>query len=304
MHALYAFFQSDSNELGRGERELFFSIDKSHELYIWMLQLLVEVKECAWQISEERKHKRLPTADDLNPNTKFIQNKVLELLQSTNELNDKSLKLKVNWQPRYEMVRRLFTKFTQGEEYQKYMATPGRSFEEDKNLVLALIEEYIASDEDLREKMEEDSLYYTDDWVVTIGALVRTIEAYTENSTPQQRILGVFKDADEDSKFARDLYRKTITNSKDLEEKIMANVKNWEIERLAAMDLLLMKMAVAEIINFPSIPVKVSLNEYIELSKVYSTPQSKSFVNGLLDKIVADLKQNDGIKKTGRGLIE
>ncbi|UPT65863.1 MAG: transcription antitermination factor NusB [Sphingobacteriales bacterium JAD_PAG50586_3] len=304
MHALYGFFQSENDDIVRGEKELFYSIDKTYELYIWMLQLVVELKECAWQVTEERKHKRLPTADDLNPNTKFINNKFIEVLQNNAELHDKVVKYKVNWQPRFELIRRLLGKFTQGEEYQKYMATPGKSFADDKNIVLALIEEYIAPDEDLREKMEEDSIYFADDWVVTIGALARTVELFNENSDEGQRLLATYKDAEDDAKFTKELFRKTILSSKAYEELIVSKVKNWEIERLAAMDVLLIKMAIAEILNFSSIPVKVSLNEYIELSKIYSTPQSKAFVNGLLDKIVGEMKEKGEIKKAGRGLIE
>ncbi len=304
LHSLYAFFQSHSHDVAKGEKELFYSIDKSYELYIWLLQFLVEVKECAWQVAEERKHKRLPSANDLNPSTKFIDNKILALLQENKELHGKVVKLKVNWQPRYELVRRLFTKFTQGDEYQKYMATPGQNFKADRDIVVDLIEEYMASDEDLREKMEEDSIYFADDWVVGITSLVRTVDMFNEESADNAHLLDVFKDAEDDSKYTRDLFRKTIMSSDDNEALIKSKVKNWEIERLATIDVLLIKMAITEIVNFPSIPVKVSMNEYIELSKIYSTPQSKAFVNGLLDKIVANLKEKGSVNKAGRGLIE
>ena len=304
LHALYAFFQSQNTDIAKGERELFFSMDKSYELYIWMLQLLVEVKECAWQTLEERKQKRLPTPEDLNPNTKFVDNKFIALLQENVDLHDKANRLKVNWQPRYELVRRLFTKFAAGDEFQKYMASPTSSLKEDKELIIAFIEEYIAPDEDLRETVEEDSIYFTDDWVVTINALIRTVELFTDESNHYQKILSLYKDPEDDAKYARDLFRKTVITSGENEQLIVSKVKNWEIERLATIDLLLIKMAIAEIVGFQNIPIKVSMNEYIELSKIYSTPQSKSFVNGLLDKIVAELKEKGQIIKTGRGLIE
>lgn len=304
LHALYAFFQSHNEDIIRGEKELFHSIDKSYEMYISMLQLLVELKETAWQVIEERKQKRLPTKEDLNPNTKFIENTLLVMLQENRDLHSAANKFKVNWQPRQDLMRRLFLKFSQGDEYLKYMATEGRSFKEDRELLAALIEEYIAPDEDLRDIVEEDSIYFSDDWVVTINAMVRTLDLFNEGSTEGQRILSLYKDPEDDAKYAKDLFRKTIVQSEENDKLIVEKVKNWEIERLATIDLLLIKMAIAEITSFQNIPIKVSMNEYIELSKIYSTPQSKSFVNGLLDKIIADLKSQGKIVKTGRGLIE
>lgn len=304
LHALYAFFQSHNDDIIRGEKELFHSIDKSYEMYISMLQLLVELKETAWQVIEERKQKRLPTKEDLNPNTKFIENQLLVMLQENINLSSAANKFKINWQTRHDLVRRLFLKFSQGNEYLKYMATESRSFKEDKELLVALIEEYIAPDEDLRDMVEEDSIYFSDDWVVTINAMIRTLDLFNENSVEGQRILSLYKDPEDDAKYAKDLFRKSIMQSEENDKLIVEKVKNWEIERLATIDLLLIKMAIAEITTFQNIPIKVSMNEYIELSKIYSTPQSKSFVNGLLDKIVADLKAQGKIVKTGRGLIE
>lgn len=304
LHALYAFFTSENDDVARGERELFNSIDKAYELYIWMLRLLIEIKEAAWQQAEDRKKKRLPKPEDLNPNTKFIDNKFLALLQANKELLAKAEKLHVNWSDRADLVKKVWTEISYSEDYGNYMASPAGDLESDKSLIIKLLEGVIAHNDLLRDQMEEESIYFADDWVVTINAMVRTVDLFTEDSDANQHILQTFKDPESDTVFAKDLFRKTILNSKAAEALIMERVKNWEFDRLASIDVLLIKMGVTELLNFESIPIKVTINEYIELSKTYSTPQSKGFVNGILDKIVIDLKKENKIVKTGRGLIE
>lgn len=304
LHALYAYFSTDDNDIARGDKELFKSIDKVYELYIKQLSLLQEILHIAERSVDDNKLKHRPTSDDLKPNLKFVENRVLNLLTKNAELNHKRSEKKVNWQTDSDLVKRILNNIKNSDEYKNYMSSTQSSFREDQKFVADIYANYIAEDDLLLNFYDEQSVHWTDDFYLVNTAVIKTIESLKETSNEGFRLLSLYKDAEDDKNFVKDLFRKTALNNVEFEELIGKKTQNWEVDRIASMDILIMKMALTELLNFNSIPIKVSLNEYIELSKEYSTPKSKIFVNGILDKLVADLKRENRIVKVGRGLME
>lgn len=304
MQALYAFFQSDNKDLAKGERELFHNIERIYDLYLTMLLLLVEIRDLAENSAEEGKNKRLPSAHDLDPNRKFIENRFLKQLASNQQLRKQVTNRKLSWQVDAELVKKVFNQVRGSELYAAYMNSGESSFRADADFIAEMYKDFIAEFELLEHHFEEKSIYWVDDYYLVNAMVIKTIQTFEEHRGENQNLMSLYKDEEEDKQFIVELYRKTVISDKDNEKYIGDKTKNWEVDRIAMMDVLLMKMAITEILNFPSIPVKVTLNEYIEISKLYSTPKSKGFINGILDKLVIDFRQEQKIKKTGRGLIE
>lgn len=305
MQALYQFFQSSSHDLPKGEREMMRSIDRVYDLYLMLLQLMVEVHKQAQNVVEEGKNKRLPSKEDLNPNLRFVENKVLKLLSENYFLIKGTDERKINWADEGELIRKIFNNLKASPEYEMYLNSPSTSFLSDKEFVIDFFKKHIADSDAVEHYIEERSIYWANDLNMAVAPMIiKTLQNFNENSDQNEKLLPLLKDAEEDRQFVLDLYRKTIISDKESETLIGDKTKNWEVERIAMMDVLLMKMALTELVHFNNIPVKVTLNEYIEISKLFSTPRSKVFINGILDKIVLDLKASEKIKKTGRGLIE
>jgi N utilization substance protein B len=304
MQGLYTYFQSHSTDLVKGEKELMRTIDRIYDLYILLLQFLLELRQVASSSAEEGRHKRLPSAEDLNPNQRFIQNPVFLQLEANGALTRELKERRLNWTNQGEVLRRTFAALRNSEAYKEYMSAADNSFDFHKEFIIALFKEYVADSELLETFIEEESLYWPNDLNMAVAPMIiKSLEVMTADGH-QQELMPLYKDPEEDKQFVLDLYRKTILYDKECEKMIGDKTRNWEVERIAMMDVLLMKMALTELMHFQSIPVKVSLNEYIEISKLYSTPKSKVFINGILDKLVADLKEKELVKKTGRGLIE
>jgi len=304
MQALYAFFQTEKEEMKNGEKQLFHSIEKIYDLYIHLLLIIPEIFELAHRTLEDAKQKMLPTAEDINPNTKFADNKVADLLAKNIELHKKASNRKINWQNEPELVKKIFLSIRSSEEFENYMKSTESSFEEDQDFIIKVYKKYVSEFELLHNYFEEKSIYWVDDIDLVNSMVVKTLKSFKADSNENFSLIALYKDEEDDRVFAQDLFRKTVLLNKELETLIGEKTANWEVERIAMMDVLLMKMALAEVLTFPSIPVKVTLNEYIEISKSYSTPKSKHFINGILDKLIADFKTEGRIKKTGRGLME
>lgn len=304
MHALYAFFQSNNSDLRAGEKELLFSLEKVYDLYIYYLSLFPELAEVAHTVSVEGKQKYFPTEEEKNPNTKFIENGAIKRLAQMDDLQKMISNRKINWKTEPELTKKIFNTVKASPEYQEYLANPTRSLETDKEFLVKIFKNYVGPFELLLHLFEEKSIYWMDDFDLVASMVIKTIKNLKEESGKEERLLPLFKDEEDDRKFALELFRKTIVNSDEYEKLIADKTQNWELERIAMMDVLLMKMALAEMLNFTSIPVKVTLNEYIELSKNYSTPKSKIFINGILDKLVMSLKESNRIQKAGRGLLD
>ncbi len=304
MQALYGFFQSDTKDIAKSEKELFAGIEKIYDLFIYQLAFLIELKHVATLIIEDAKSKRLPTQEDLHPNLKFIQNKFISQLAENIHVQREMNNRRINWNNEFELVKKVYNTIKASPEFTAYMNVSDDSFETHRDFVLEMFRESIADFELLNHLYEEKNLHWGDDIYIVNPMIVKMIEGAKENASPDAALMSLYKDKEEDMQFVKDLFRETILKNDEIEKLIGDKTKNWEVERIAMMDVLLMKMAITEILHFSSIPVKVSLNEFIEISKMYSTPKSKIFINGILDKIVADLKSDNRLTKMGRGLME
>lgn len=304
MQALYAFFQSDNKDLLKGERDLFSGLDKIYDLYIYQLAFLLELQHVASVLSEEAKNKRLPTSNDLNPNLKFIENKFIIQLNENIHLKREMNNRRISWTNEFELVKKVFIMLKSTDAYDNYMNVADDSYKTHLDFALEVFKENMADFELLNHFYEEKNLHWGDDIFLVNPMVVKTIESFKENSNPDFTLLPLYKDREEDEQFVKDLFRQTIIQEEETKKLIGDKTKNWEVERIAMMDVLLMQMAITEIMYFSNIPVKVSLNEFIEISKIYSTPKSKLFINGILDKLLVDFKIENKLIKTGRGLME
>lgn len=304
LQALYSWYQSEDSGQLKGEKELLASIEKIYDLYISYLLIFEELTHLAEMRIEERKNKKLPTPDDLNPNLKFVQNPIFSALKNNARLKKEAEKRKINWQAENDMMRQIMNQIYQSEIYEAYMSSRTSVMSEDVDFVVKLFTDYLANNDLLLHYFEEKSVHWNDDIDMVCGWVIKTIQSVKGNKNPDDLLVNLYKDEEADIKFVKDLYRITIKLDKENEELISKKAQNWENERIAMMDLILMKMALAEVKEFNSIPVKVTLNEYIEISKFYSTPKSNGFINGILDKAFTELKESGSIKKIGRGLLE
>ncbi len=296
LQSLYAFFQAGGNDLAKGEKELLHGIEKIYDLYIYQILLLSELLHIAELIIEDKKNKKLPTPEDLNPNTKFINNKLLREIRDNSSVRKIANDKKISWNEHHEMIRKLYQQIAHSKHFAKYMAKESFDVDADVDFVINILLDEICNFELLHSYYEESSIYWLDDWEMVNKMLVKTLKGFSEKQNSEFELMNLYKDPD-DKIFAIELFRKTILSSDEISPMISKRTQNWEIERIALMDILIMKMAITEILKFPEIPVKVTLNEYIELSKMYSTPKSKVFVNGVLDKLVEEFYETKKINK-------
>ena len=299
--ALYAHMKSDADSLMASEKMLVTSIDKTYDLYFLMLSLVAEMAHYAEQRQEAAKKKQLPTYEDLNPNRKFVDNAVIRLIAQSDSVNDYLAARKLSWAKYPELIKTLFAQLEQSDYYKKYMASQERSFREDLALVTEFYTRELEESEILENVLDEMSILWNDDLGFALIMVTRTLS----NMRPSHvdvKVLPKFKSI-EDLDFARELFAKAAVNFDNYQEEIEKYTRNWDVERIAFMDNLIMATAVAELVTFPSIPVKVTLDEYIEIAKFYSTHGSSTFINGILDKIVASFTEQGKINKSGRGLI-
>ncbi len=304
MQALYAYFHSEDKSKIRHEKDLFQSFEKIYDLYLYLILLLIEIRECGRNRIAIRKVKRLPNQEDINPNTKFVDSKIFGILSINKQVALESEKRKISWEMDSDIPQKLFTKIAESEEYQSYMANPNSDFKETKKFISEMYRNWIAGDENLEMFFEEKNIHWADDIDFVNTLVLKTLDFIPESSTDNLPIAILYKDEKADVPFAKDLFKLVIEHSDETDALIQAKTENWELERIAFMDVLLMKMAIVEFLYFPTVPVKVSLNEYIELAKQYSTPKSSVFINGILDKLLAEFKSNGRLLKEGRGLVE
>ena len=299
---LYAHYSAPGKSLNITEKELFFCIQKSYDLYHFLFALVIEIADYAEQRIEIRKNKHQPTFDDLHPNTKFVNNQLIGQLRNNNHLKTYLQQKKLSWVNNPELIKELYLFMVEADWYKDYMKSQTRSFAEDKRLVDKVFNKIILVAEDLYIALEEQSIFWNDDVEFVISMISKTIKRFNEYSDSDQKLMPMFKD-EEDRDFAKELMRKSIINHDELRKLIKEHSRNWDVERIAFMDILIMQLAITEFLYFPTIPTKVTLNEYIELSKYYSTEKSRNFINGILDKTLKDLKKTELVKKEGRGLV-
>ncbi len=308
LQALYSWYSGGSNDLPSGEKQLFLSIDKLYELLIYQLSFLVEIKDFALLRMEENKKKFYPTEDDLHPNKKFTENKALKLLEENKDFQDKVNKLKVNWKPEENILLKFYKTLRDTDFYKNYMADTNSSLEEDKKFLSKVADRLMQDFDLLRSYYDEKNVFYTEGYDLCTVLLVKFIDGISYKFTPDKRLPDIYstggQKVNDDKLFVQKLFRRVILNDEELSGIIRKKSKSWDYERIPKLDVILLKMAIVELKEMPTIPVKVTLNEYIELAKYFSTPKSKTFINGVLDKLIVEMKANGEIKKEGRGLME
>jgi len=302
MQVIYALKRSEDVNLASEEKFLNSSMDSMYSLYLLMISLLIKVHDKAKDQQEKSQQKHLLTSEDLNPNMKFIKNALLVQMSDSQSLKNAFERYKIqNWELDNEYVEVIFRSILESDIYASYMDSKF-SFNNDKQCVVDLFKEVIAPNEKLYDYLEDRNLTWLDDLPVVNTALVKLLNKAKENSSDDYFMPQLFKD-DEDKEFGIELLRNTVLNIESYTQEISLKTQNWDKDRIADIDFVLLQMAICEFHNFPSIPTKVSINEYIEIAKEYSTPKSNVFINGVLDKIVKEHDENKTLNKIGRGLM-
>jgi N utilization substance protein B len=301
--SLYAFNRRDDNNLPNAEKELIFSIEKTYELYHLLFLLLIEIHDIAIDKIEQAKHKNIPTQEDLNPNYRFVENRVLAQLRNNETLGRYVEEKKLSWVNYRHVVRSIYNEMVEWDLYNQYMNAPLNNYQSDKKFIVQLVTNLFPALEELENSLEEMSIYWNDDMDYVAVMVGKTIRKFKAGDKSIKEFMPLFK-SEEDLDFVKILFRKVVLNGEKYLELIDKHTTNWEVERIALMDILVMQMAISEIIEFSDIPVKVTLNEYIEIAKYYCTSKSATFVNGILDNIVKEIKETGMFSKSGRGLVD
>jgi N utilization substance protein B len=303
LQLLYAHVTSSEKTLQQSESELQLSIKKTYDLYQLLLALPGEVQRYAEEKIESRKMKKLPSEEDLNPNLKFIQNRLISRLNNDRVLDSYLNKNKLSWMNHRDLVKKIYQLMIESDLYIDYINSPVNTFADDRRFCEDFFSTFLINCEPLQNELEERSIYWNDDLDFVISMILKTLKKFQSEDDANQYLMPLYKD-EEDEEFTVKLMRKSILNN-ETNRKIIENyTRNWDVDRVAVMDILIMELALTELTEFPSIPVKVTLNEYIELAKYYSTSKSSNFINGVLDRITKDFQEEGKIKKSGRGLME
>ncbi len=300
--ALYAYNRREDDDLVQAEKELMFSIEKTYDLYHYLLLLVIEIADVAAEKIDQALQKRMPSPEDLNPKRRFIDNLLIAQLRRNRSFNDYLKIHKLSWVNYPHVPRLLYNKMLSWDKYEEYMSSELHNYSSDKKFVIELITGLLSASEDLEAAFEEQSIYWNDDTEYVTVMIEKTLKKFKQEAGENASLMPLFKNK-EDEEFVRILFRKAVINTEKCSELIDHNTTNWEIERIALMDILVMQLAITEILEFPEIPVKVTLNEYIEIAKYYCTSKSSTFVNGILDNIVKEIREKGIFNKSGRGLV-
>ncbi len=300
--ALYAFNRREDDNLPQAESELMFSIGKTYDLYHYLLLLIIDIADIASEKIDQALQKRIPTSEDLNPRRRFVDNPVINQLRNNKALNDYLASRRLSWTNNPHIPRILYNKMISWNVYDEYMRSETHSYPNDKKFIIRMVTELFMTSEDLNSNLEEQSIYWNDDMEYITAMVEKTLKKFKVDTGANASLMPLYKN-EEDAEFVRILFRKAVINTKKCSELIDRNTKNWEVERIALMDILVMQLAITEILEFQEIPVKVTLNEYIEIAKYYCTSKSSTFVNGILDNIVKEMREDGLFVKYGRGLI-
>jgi len=326
LSVLYACNRKELDDLETAEQELMLSIRKSYDLYHYLLLLLIDLSDLAREKVILSKQKKIPSPEDVNPNTRFAENRFIRQLRNNESLRKYTIAMPSLWSrkdtitnyltlARYlgsqglswaaypEVTRNLFSEMTGWKVYQEYMSSEEDSYKADVRFIKELVTQIFPASADLETSLEEQSVYWNDDLPFMTAMIRNTMSKFRETDDGKETPLPPMFTNSDDERYAKVLLRKTLLNGDINSALIDKHTTNWEVERIALMDKLVMQLAVTEIVEFPEVPVKVTLNEYIEISKDYCTDKSSNFVNGILDKIVREMRSSNGFTKSGRGLI-
>ena len=304
LQLLYAYENKESASIAEIEQELVQSMNKSTDLYYETLLLILEIRHKAYLKIDTARNRRFASNVDLNPNTRFIENPVFDIIEKNIKFQSYLTNNLISWNDSQETVLYFYNKLLEWPKYKEYMHKESVSFDDHKKIVLDLFSELITQDNLFYQTMEDKSIYWNDDYEVVLGLIYKTLNHLQEGMDAESDfLLPIYKPL-EDMQFGKTLARKSFLEYEDNIKLVDKHTKNWEIERISEIDKLIMTSAIAEIKNFPTIPVKVTLDEYIEISKSYSSQKSSAFINGVLDQVAKEMKDENLIVKQGRGLIE
>lgn len=302
LQVLFAFFKAENDSLPKAESELLHSIKKGYDLYHLLFLLLLDIRNFAERRIETARQKHVPMHDDLNPNTRFVDNPLFKLIEENESISQYVSKNTLNWVNHPELIKKIYQKIVASDYFAKYMQVETCEFTQHRQILVNILSKELMDFEDFTLWLEEQSIYWNDDLDFMVGMVVKTLKKFEENQSTDTPVFSMYKN-EEDEDFAKRLLRKVVLRHSENTKTIDQYTKNWDVERIASMDNLILEMAITEITEFPSVPVKVSFNEYIEISKYYSTDQSSMFINGVLDKIILTLRSEGLINKQGRGLV-
>lgn len=296
VQTLYSYYKGNNVTHMMAEKELFHNIERTYDLYFQLLQLSVEITRYAEERIENKRNKLRPTFEDLHPNTRFIENSFVSQLSENAQFEAYMTKQKLSWVNYPDVIRTLFEQIESSEFYSEYMNATAVDYAADKDIWRKIYKKVILESEEVDTAVEEQSIYWVDDVEVVLSFVIKTIKRFEIEKGAAQPLLPMFKD-DEDADFARNLLICSLKREEEFRAMIDEHTRNWDLDRIAFMDILIMQVALAEILEFPTIPVNVSLNEYIEIAKKYSTVKSGTFINGVLDNIVGKLKAENKLIK-------
>ena len=308
LQTLYAYYNSDDSTVAKAEKELLFNINKAYDLYHAIFILLIDIANYAESRIELARNKRIPSDEDLHPNTRFIESNLIDQFRNSEQLMRYIDVKKISWVNYPELIKEFHELITTDETFQEFMNAESVNFSDEIKMFTHILTAIIYPNENLEQVLEEQSIYWSEDLEYMISMVIKTLKRFREDGSNTTPLLELFKNPEkrkvpEDKEFAVELLRHSILHKEEYVGYIKTNTKNWDLERIAFMDILIMQMAISEFIGFSSIPTKVTMNEYLEISKLYSTSKSSVFINGVLDKIAFQLKSSNKIQKTGRGLI-
>ncbi len=303
LQALYAFHSDKEGSVEDAHKLLYSALEKTYDLYLLLLLLISEMQDAAIERIETGRIKKQPTHEDLHPNTKFVNNKPLRVIIKSKALAKEAANRSLGWGQEQDIVKRLFKSLVASEEYSAYMDNEERGFQHDRESLNRMFRKHLINDDILQDWIEEQSILWSDDLDLASSIALKTVKTIAEDSEDLE-LSEMWKEDGDDKHFLDTLFSKTLAMAGEHDEAIESTASNWDLDRIATMDLILLRMALAEARNFESVPLKVTMNEYIDLAKFYSTEKSGAFVNGVLDKLFKTMREDGRIVKTGRGLIE
>ncbi|NLA62570.1 MAG: transcription antitermination factor NusB [Bacteroidales bacterium] len=293
---VYAWYQNRDKDLNQVERELLLGLQKSYDLYYYLLQLMIEITDLHEERVDTKRNKFLPTHEDLNPNMHIINNQFISQLRNNSMFVTYTANRPMSWELNQNFVRGILDKIIESDTYKEYAELAKPTYNDDKEFWRKSFRTFIHRNEELDDILEDESIFWNDDIEIVQSFVLKTIKQFNKTAGEDFILLPMFND-DEDKEYATTLLRETLANGQKYREMIAKNADNWDFERIAFMDVVIMQVAVAELYKFENIPIRVTLNEYIDLAKSYSTPKSSTFINGVLDAIVTEMKKDKTIFK-------
>lgn len=304
MQLLYSYEKKEDATINEIEKDLFKSINKTTDLYYHILLLLTDIQRRAFLKMDAARNRLLATPEDLNPNTRFIENPVIRQIANNRKFKTYVATNYVSFNDTPELINGMYNKLTELDFFKAYMDAPLMNYEGHKQLVLDILSDLFADDADLDETLENKSIFWNDDLELVLSMVYKTVKRMRREFNEDSIYFLALYNEEEDFELAKTLFRKSVLDMRSNMELINKYTNNWDLDRISDIDKLIMDIAISELKYFPSIPIRVTLNEYIEVSKCYGSDKSSGFINGILDKIVTELQEIGEILKTGRGLME